>query len=422
MSIFVLGINYKTAPIAVRESIYFAEDKLSLYLQDLLRRGLAREAVLLSTCNRTELYCDTDDILAIRKWFCMQAAANAAELESAIYIYQNQEAVAHIMSVACGFDSMVVGEPQILGQLKDAFSESCSADTVNSQFHRLFQEIFSVAKEIRTTTSVGACPVSVASAAVNFAREQVSSFSDSNIVLIGAGDTTEILYRYLHTQVSRPLTLLNRTLDKAVSLADSGSAYVHSLEKLPQVLHRADIIFSATGSPVPIVSQSMVADALKIRRYKPMLLIDIAMPRDMDPAIADLENAQLYCIDDLKNIIEKNRKGREHAANKSYEMIMERSSAFITKSGSHDKVTHTIRAYRGQIEEICAVELKKARQQLMQGEDPADVLECFAYAFTQKLLHVPSVQLRQAGIEGRFELLKFAKQLFAIPDPEIERL
>ena len=186
MSIFVVGINHKTAPVTLREKVYFAFDKLSLYLQDLLSRGITQEAVLLSTCNRSELYCDSHDIGALRDWFCDQTAIPRKELESAIYVYRNEEAVAHIMHVACGLDSMILGEPEILGQMKEAFSESCSANAVGASFHQLFQQVFSIAKEIRTTTAIGACPVSVASAAVHFAKQQVSSFANANVVVIGA--------------------------------------------------------------------------------------------------------------------------------------------------------------------------------------------------------------------------------------------
>lgn len=422
MSIFVVGINHKTAPVTIREKVYFAVDKLALYLQDLVSRGVAHEAVLLSTCNRSELYCDADDMGAVRDWFCAQSPVERAILEASLYIYRDQEAVSHIMQVACGLDSMILGEPEILGQVKEAFSESCTAGTVGSLFHRLFQDVFNVAKEIRTSTAVGACPVSVASSAVHFAKQHWANFSNANVVLIGAGDTAGLLIRYLKAYLSRPMTLVNRSIDKAAALAESVGGHAYSFDNLTQTLAHADIVFSATGSAVPVVNKKIMAEAMQVRSEKPILLIDIAVPRDIDPAVAELPNVDLYCIDDLKAIIEKNRQGREHAADKSREMIIEKSKAFVAHLHSHDKVTHTIRAYRNQIEDISQSELAKAKQQLLQGADPEVVLDNFARMFTQKLLHAPSVQLRQAGVEGRFELLKFAKQLFAIPDLEAERL
>lgn len=422
MSIFVVGINHKTAAVTLREKIYFAFDKLSLYLNDLLSRGYAREAVLLSTCNRSELYCDSNDISAVIDWFCTQTSLPRNEVESAIYTYRNEDAVAHIMQVACGMDSMVLGEPQILGQLKDAYSESCSASAVDTLFHQLFQQVFSIAKEIRTTTAIGACPVSVASAAVHFVKQQNVAFDQAKVVLVGAGDTTELIARYLKNQLARPLTLVNRNVEKAAILASEFGGKVYGLDKLATALADADIVFTATGSIVPVVSQALVAEAMQARQARPLVLMDLAVPRDIESAVAELPNVHLYCIDDLKAIIEKNRLGREHAADKAREMIRKKSHDFILELNSFDKVAHTIRAYRGVIEEICQAELLKARHQLGQGVDPAHVLESFAYTFTNKLLHTPSVQLRQAGVEGRFELLTFAKQLFAIPDPEIEQL
>lgn len=422
MSIFVVGINHKTAPITLREKVYFALDKLPLYLQDLLNRGITEEAVLLSTCNRSELYCDSHDIGALRDWFCDQTSIPRKELESAIYVYRNEEAVAHIMHVACGLDSMILGEPQILGQMKEAFSESCSANAVGASFHQLFQQVFSIAKEIRTTTAIGACPVSVASAAVHFAKQQVSSFEQSNVVLVGAGDTSELMMRYLKNHLHAPITLVNRNIGKAAVLAEECGGKVYGLDGLATALTGADIVFSATGSVVPVVTKAVVAEAMRMRNAKPLILIDIAVPRDIAPDAAELPGVHLFCIDDLKTIIERNRLGREHAADKARDMISQKSRDFITELNSIEKVAHTISAYRGVIEEICQAELLKAKHQLHKGTDPSQVLETFAYTFTNKLLHTPSVQLRQAGVEGRFELLRFAKQLFAIPDPEIERL
>lgn len=422
MSIFVIGINHKTAPITVREKVYFAKDLLALYLQDLLTRGHASEAVLFSTCNRSELYCETDDIGAVKAWFCAQTTLSPQELESAIYIYRDEEAIAHAMQVACGLDSMILGEPQILGQMKEAFSESCAASAVATSFHRVFPQIFSIAKEIRNTTTIGACPVSVASAAVHFAKAQTPQFIDANLVLIGAGDTTELLMRYLKAHNTKPVTLVNRSLEKAESLVRDFGGYAYGLDELVQVLATADIVFSATGSATPIVTKEIMREVTMLRGDKPIIFIDIAVPRDIDPAITQFPQVKLHCVDDLKAIIEQNRQGREHAADKAREVIRNKSKEFILELNSLEKVTHTIRAYRGQIEEICLIELKKAKQQLELGIDPAQVLDAFAHAFTKKMLHAPSVQLRQAGAEGRFELLKFAKQLFAIPDPEVECL
>lgn len=422
MSILVIGINHKTAPLSLREKVYFETEKLSLYLQDLIQSGIAHEAVLLSTCNRSELYCDANDISAVREWFILQARNPGAEFENSLYMYHDQEAVTHIMKVAAGLDSMIIGEPQILGQLKEAFSESCTAGGVGALFHRLFREVFNAAKEIRTTTAVGACPVSVASSAVHFMREKAADFSNANVVLIGAGDTTELMLRYLKSHLSKPVTLVNRTLEAASRLVEEFGGSVYGLERLPCALARADVVFSATGSAVPIVTKKMLQESMQARPSKPLVMIDVAVPRDIEPEAAEVESVSLYCIDDLKAIIEKNRQGREHAADKAHELIEARSYAFMHSLHSHDKISHAISTYRGQVEQICRSELMKANDLLRQGVDPVDVLQMFASAYTKKLLHAPSVQMRQAGAEGRFEILQFAKQLFSIPDPETELL
>jgi len=422
MSIFVIGINHKTASITLRERVYFAAEKLPLYLQDLLHRGGAEEAVLLSTCNRSELYCEAADVAMAYEWFCAQTTLPANILQSAVYIHRDAAAIAHIMEVACGLDSMVLGEPQILGQMKEAFSESCAVGAIGTLFHRLFQHVFTTAKEIRTTTAIGACPVSVASAAVQFAKQYHARFDKARVLLIGAGETAEILMRYLQSQVATPITLVNRSFEKAAALLEQFGGQVYGLDKLTAALSQADIVFSATGSAVPLVTKAMLAEIRDPERSKPLLLLDLAVPRDIEPAVAELSQIALYCIDDLKTIIQKNRQGREHAAEKAREMTLKRSEDLMAEIKSLDNTAYTIRAYRSQIEKLCRAELNKAKQQLRGGADPAQVLDAFAYAFIKKLLHTPSVQLRQAGVEGRVELLQLARKLFALPDAETDCL
>lgn len=420
MSIFVIGINYKTAPIHVREKLYFPLDKLALCVQDILQQGYASEAVLMSTCNRSELYCEGAQVNSLIDWLCMQAALPREVLEPLLYIYEDEQAVAHLMKVACGLDSMILGEPQIFGQLKAAFAESCTAGAVSSALHRLFQYIFMLAKEIRTTTAIGACPVSVASAAAHFAKTQHPNFEKANIVLIGAGDTCALLLRYLKVHADVTLSLVNRNRENALALADEFAIPAYGLDELPEVLMHADVVFSATGSPIPLITQNLIHTVMRSRPQKPLSLIDIAVPRDIEATVNEIEYVSLYCIDDLKSIIEVNRQGREHAASKAYELISMKSAAFMSQYHSQDKVNHTIRTYRSQIEDICRYELKKAKQQIHEGKDAQVVLDAFAHNFTNKLLHAPSVQLRKAGAQGRFDLLHFAKKLFALHETEVE--
>ncbi len=425
MSLIIIGVNHKTAHITLREKIYFAPEKITFYLQDIIEKNIAREAVLMSTCNRSELYCEADDIEALQAWFCAQTTLSADILLPAIYMHCDQAAIAHIMQVACGLDSMVLGEPQILGQMKTAFSESCAAGAVGSYFHRLFRYVFTLAKTIRTTTSIGACPVSIASAAVHFAKQKQSTFiaanfSAAHITLIGAGETAELLMRYLTAQAVTALTLINRNIEHARTLMKNTRGCVLGLDQLTTALTTADIVFSATGSATPIITKELVEEIMCARAHRPLMLIDIAVPRDIDPAVANIENIQLYCIDDLMAMIAQHRQGREHAADQARALITQKSADCLAELNSMTAVADMIRAYRSQIEKICYDELIKAQQQLSQGADPIQTLNEFARAYTNKILHTPSSQLRQAGVEGRMEWLTVAKQLFAIHEVEMK--
>ncbi len=428
MSIIVCGINHKKASVALREKVFFALEKLPLYLQDLLSNGLAKEAVLLSTCNRSELYCETDELQGIKAWFCRQAADGdkektslKAELQAALYVYQGQAAVEHLMQVACGLDSMVLGEPEILGQVKVAFAESCTASAIGPSFHRLFQQVFALAKEIRSTTAIGACPMSIASTTMTLAKQLLSSqakqqLSDATILLLGAGDMIQLILRYLQASPAKKIRIVNRSLEKANQLSQVYGGEVFPFSSLRELLAQADLMITATGSLTPVVTADFLASAVKTREKKPLTIFDLAVPRDIEPPAAALPQVSLYCIDDLKAIIHENHSNRQHAAEKAQEVIRKRSEAWMVQEHSQAQVSDTIRAYREQIEAICELELAKALRQLAKQQDAETVLRHFAYGVTNKLLHAPSVQLRQAGSEGRFELLRLAKQLLAIPE------
>ncbi len=418
MPIIVCGINHKTAPVALREQVTFPSEKIALYLNDLLTQENIHEAILLSTCNRSELYCVANDIEKVVDWFCRQHPLSRAELLPLLYFYRDQAAIEHMMNVACGLDSMVLGESEILRQMKDAFAESCAASTVGTLFNRLFQEVFAVSKEVRTSTSIGACPVSVSSAAVNFIKEMYPAhFNQATVLLVGAGVTVELVMRYLKLHSPQRVLIASRSTQKATALAKQYQCEVICLTKVTEALSDADIVISATGSPAPIITRSQIT-----ARNKPLFIVDIAVPRDVEPSVAELDSIHLYCIDDLKTIIQKNLQGREHAADKAREMIKQKSQDFMTWLNSLEKVATTIRAYRRQVEELCRIELSKAKKQLSRGNDPAQVLTGFSHALSNKLLHTPTVQLRQAGHEGRLEFLQLAQELFAISDLEAELL
>lgn len=416
MSIIVCGINHKTASVSLREKVFFAPEKLSLYLQDLLNNGIATEAVLLSTCNRSEIYCETEDQQKVAEWFC----AFQPEIRHVLYCYRAQAAVEHLMKVACGLDSMIVGEPEILGQVKAAFSESCSVGAIGNSFHRLFQQVFAMAKEVRSTTTIGACPVSIASTTISLAKS-VFAFTDAKVVLLGAGDMIELVLRYLQITPTRQTWIINRQVEKAERLAAIYGGKAGSLAALSSVLATANIMITATGSLEPLVTATFLQKVLAMRE-EPLYIFDIAVPRDVEEAAVLLPNVKLYCIDDLKTIIQKNQQSRLHAAEKAIEAIERKAQEFMTQLLSLTEVSDTIRIYRQQIEAICEEELNKAlRQLIQQQEGPGQViaekiLRNFAYALTNKLLHAPSVKLRQAGSEGRLDILHLAKQLLTMPE------
>ncbi|MBV8801372.1 MAG: glutamyl-tRNA reductase [Gammaproteobacteria bacterium] len=412
MPILVCGIHHKTAPISLREKVVFSQEKLSIYLQDLVTQENIQEAVILSTCNRSELYCNTDDMDKMTAWFCRQHQISKAELLPFMYFHQETAAIEHIMQVACGLDSMVLGESQILGQMKAAYSESCAADAIGPTFNRLFQQVFAVAKEVRNSTAIGACPMSVSSAAVHFAKQVYQGeFNQATILLIGAGPTIDLAWRHLKTTEPQSVLIVNRSKKNAEMLAQKYAGDVVCFSKITNALSEADIVIAATGSALPIISKSMIAE-----RTKPLHIIDIAVPRDIEPNVLECDFVHLYSIDDLKPSIQFHLDGREHSAKKAREMIKQKSQDFITWLHSLDMMSLTIRAYREKVEDLCHAELAKAMQQLNRGDDPVQVLASFAHALTNKLLHTPSVQLREAAFAGRLDLLQLARQLFAIPE------
>jgi len=436
MTIIVCGINHKTASVALREQVFFSVEKLPLYLQDLLASGVAKEAVLLSTCNRSELYCETDEVNQVIAWFCRQGNEPQAEnvqkeLADVLYLYQGQAAVEHLMRVACGLDSMVLGEPEILGQVKTAFSESCTAGAAGSLFYRLFQQVFAVAKEIRSTTAIGACPMSIASTTMNIAKNLLNqdpdkNLTDAQVVLVGAGETIQLVLRYLQVSPVKKIWIVNRHVEKARQLANTYGGEALALDQLETVLSQGDLVITATASVEPIVTGAMLEKVMQHRK-NPLSIFDLAVPRDVEPQAGIVSGIKLYCIDDLKTIIQENHSSRQHAADKAQEMIKKRGEELMVQLSSQDQIADTIRAYREQIEAICELELTKALRQLANQHDGLSVehlekiLRNFAYVVTNKLLHAPSVQLRQVGSEGRLDLLRLAKQLLVpVVNPELD--
>lgn len=418
MSLAVVGINHRSAPVAIREQVAYAAADLPAALQDLCRHPAIKESLIVSTCNRTELYCSIDEGAAdqVAKWVIKDRQL-ADEASSCLYTLEQYAVVQHVFSVASGLDSAVLGEPQILGQLKDAFQHAEKAGTIGPLLGRLFRRAFTVAKQVRTGTEIGSSPISVAYAAVSLARQIFSRLNERTALLIGAGETIELAARHLHSNDLGRMVIANRRVSRARELARRFDAYAISLGEIPAHLAEADIIISSTSSPVPLLSVEAVAGALAKRRHQPMFIVDIAIPRDVDPAVADLLNVYLYTVDDLGEVIQENLQNREQAAQQARQIIQAETAGFAMAMRELDAVP-TIRRLRSLAQADADRVLDDARRDLASGEDPVTVLNHLARQLTNKFLHQPSSRLRQAGEEGDMELVQAAKKLFALDDKD----
>ncbi|HKQ31145.1 MAG TPA: glutamyl-tRNA reductase, partial [Burkholderiales bacterium] len=405
MHLLAFGINHHTAPIDVREKAVFGPEKLAEALQDATAHGAA-EATILSTCNRTEVYCGLDTARDERliEWFCRYHRLKQDDIGPYLYCHPDQAAVRHAFRVAAGLDSMILGEPQILGQMKDAFTAAYKLGTTGKILNRLFQQTFSVAKQIRTDTAIGASAVSVASAAVQLAKQIFASLSEQTVLLIGAGDTIDLCARHLHQQNVKHMIVANRTVERAQLLAGEFGAEAISLAEMPGRLADADIVISSTASQLPILGKGAVERALRMRRHRPMFMVDIAVPRDIEVEVGELDDIYLYTVDDLKNVVQENMESREAAAREAEQIIDSKVVNFMAWVRSLD-AEPTIRALRETAEAAREAELSRARQRLARGDDAQTVMEQLARTLTNKFTHAPSVALKRADKDGNENLL-----------------
>lgn len=412
MTLWVLGLNHQTAPVDLRERIAFDAGSLPGALASLRALPQVHEAALLSTCNRTELYAVADDGDVLATWL----ADHAAGLDAYLYRHREADAVRHLFRVATGLDSMVLGEPQILGQVKDAWASARQHGALGNQLDRLFQQTFSVAKRARTDTRVGANPVSVASAAVRLAQNSFARLSESTVLLIGAGETIELAAKHLSEGKVQRLLIANRTLAHAQELALRHGGYALPLTELPRHLAEADVVFSATASRDPVLTHDEVAAALTTRKHKPMLLFDLAVPRDIEPAVADLADAYLYTVDDLERAVEDNRRSRREAAEAAEVIIDLQVSRYVDtlQANARQQPLKRLRALGDSTRDDV---LAKARQQLANGRDADEVLDFLAHTLTNRLLHPPTAALREAALSGDAELARAADRLFPAQPP-----
>ncbi len=417
MPLLALGLNHQTAPVGVRERVAFAPDRLHPALRDLLDRGGAYEAAILSTCNRTELYCGLKDgdSRQVVEWLGDYHRLQTVDLWPYLYQHAEGRAVRHILRVASGLDSLVLGEPQILGQVKAAYQAANSAGALGMRLERLFQHTFAVAKQVRTDTRIGVSPVSVAFAAVSLAKQIFADLPQRTALLIGAGDTMELVARHLHESGIRRLVVANRTLERAHALAASFAGYAIALEEIPAHLSEADMVISATASPGLMLDASLIRRCLKQRRHQPMFMVDLAVPRDIDPVAADLDDVYLYTVDDLKDIIQENLRSRQAAAAQAEEIIDSQVEHFMAWLRMQDSAV-SIRALRQRAEALRDEVLARAQRQLAQGKDPAEILNCLANTLTNKLMHPPCAGLREAAAQGDVETLTLIQNLYRLRD------
>ena len=419
MALITVGVNHKTAPVAIRERVAFDSAHLGDALRDLTQSSNMDEAAILSTCNRTELFCcgDSDDGHSVIDWFEHYHKLSDTEVRPYLYVHPDQSAVRHMLRVASGLDSLILGEPQILGQIKEAYARAVDAGTIGKFLSRLFQHTFSVAKQVRTDTAIGSSPVSVAFAAVSLARQIFSDLDRHTALLIGAGETIELAARHLHGSAIGRMIIANRTVERAHALAAEFNGYAIALNEIPAHLAEADIVISSTGSPLPILGKGAAESAIKKRKHRPMLMIDIAVPRDIEPEVGNLRDVYLYTVDDLQEIIDEGLKSRQEAARQAEEIIDTQVAHFMGWLQSLNAVS-LIRHFRDQAQDVRRTEMEKALRRLAAGDPPDQVMEKLSHALTNKLIHSPSAQLRQAGYDGRIELLDAAREIFQIKSIE----
>src|SRR5215470_13644969 len=415
MSLFTLGLNHQTAPVAVRERIAFTPDALGQALRDLLGRPKVREAAILSTCNRTEVYIRADEPAPAARWLEEFHRVPADSLKPYLYTLPREKAVAHAFRVASGLDSMVLGEPQILGQMKQAVKSAEAAGSLGLVLNRLFQRTFAVAKDVRTNTDIGSASISMAAAAVKLAQRIFPSISAQRVLLIGAGEMMELAATHFAAQQPKSITVANRTLERGAQLASRVRAEAITLNELPERLAQFDIIVTSTASSLPILGKGMLERAIKARRHAPMFIVDLAVPRDVEPEASQLGDVFLYSIDDLANIVKDSLQIRVEAVREDEAMIAEQAESFLRWLEGR-VVVPTITALHGHHDALRAAEVERARRLLANGTPPDQVLEQLARGLTHKFLHGPTQALNQAGEAERAQLLALFQRIYHLPE------
>ncbi|HSX20304.1 MAG TPA: glutamyl-tRNA reductase [Gammaproteobacteria bacterium] len=408
-------MNHRTADIALREKIAGNSDVILATNAEIMHSARVSGVITLATCNRTELYVETKSRDAVLNWFAQRLGLANKDLKQYTYMHTDLDAIRHLMRLASGLDSMVLGEVEILGQLKAAYKLALQQGNVTTTLSRLFECGFSVAKKVRTQTEIGVNPVSVAYLAVRLAERIFTRISEQVVLLIGAGDTAQLMLKHLAGAGVKHFIIANRTRAHAEALVKSCGPDVTvefiELNLVPEVLARADIVVTATNAPLPIVGKGMVENAIKARKYRAMFMIDLAVPRNIEPQVQQIADVYLYGIDDLQNIAAEHKQTRYTAVPQAEIIIDQEVHKFVAWLDTQQAVT-TLQAFRRRCEYRRDQSLDEALQQLNSGKDPREVLQKFGHVLLNRLLHEPTIQLRKASVAGNNELLNIMRELF----------
>jgi len=415
MPLYALGLNHLTAPLSVREQVVFQLDTLASALRDLVARPKVREAAILSTCNRTEVYFNGHDAAPVVQWLEEFHRVPKSGLAPYIYTLPQEKAVPHAFRVASGLDSMVLGEPQILGQMKQAVRTAEAAGSLGLVLNRLFQRTFAVAKDVRTHTDIGSASISMAAAAVKLAQRIFPSITEERVLLIGAGEMIELCATHFAAQKAKSITVANRTLERGAQLAARFHADAITLNELSERLAQFDIIVTSTASSLPILGKGMLERAIKQRRHAPIFIVDLAVPRDVEPEASELDDVFLYSIDDLANIVKDSLQIRVDAVREAETMIAEQAESFLRWLEGR-VVVPTITALHGHHNALRLAELDRAKRLLANGTPPDQVLDQLARGLTNKFLHGPTQALNAAGEAERAELLALLQRVYHLPE------
>ena len=413
MQLFAFGINHQTAPLSIREQVAFHAERMEAALHDLTTRTSVKEAAILSTCNRTEVYCNTAHSETALDWLASYHQLKRSHIAPYLYALPQAEAARHAFRVASGLDSMVLGETQILGQMRQAVKTAEHAGTMGMLLHKLFQRTFSVAKEVRTSTEIGASSVSMAAAAVRLAERIFPSVAEQKVLFIGAGEMIELCATHFAARHPKHILVANRTVARAQTLADRFNGSAIGLAELPEHLASYDIVVTCTASQLPILGKGMVERALKARRHRPMFMVDLAVPRDIEAEVAELSDVFLYTVDDLGEVVKQGMDSRQAHVSQAEAIIESRVDDFVHWMESRELVP-TIRGLRDHAERYRRHEMERAQKMLARGDDPCEVIEVLSRALTNKFLHLPTHALSHAQDSDRHELVTLLSRLYAL--------